>query len=113
MSKIFYFSAFRVQVRVSDGRFSVNGPAFPAGWFHIVVNFHGAEAGFSLYVDGSHVGTHTAKQPQTNLVLSKEIGIGRLYLNTDDYYSTVEVDELMIWNRNLSAQDVLDIFNLY
>lgn len=39
--------------------------------------------------------------------------IGRRFTGVDGYYGDVELDELMAWNKNLTANQVQDIYYLY
>ena len=41
------------------------------------------------------------------------LAIGRLLLHNDGQYTSVDVDELLIFDAVLSDQEVMDIYNLY
>ena len=39
--------------------------------------------------------------------------LGRQFTDDDNYYTSVQVDELMFFNRNLSASDIEAFYHLY
>ena len=44
---------------------------------------------------------------------SGDVVIGRKYVEEDKGYFSAMVDELMLWNRSLTAQEVEDVMSLY
>ena len=97
---------------VNYGFFSVSfNPIF--GWFHLVVVYLGPNNGQGLvvYVNGTEVG-RTAVMSTTLLQPGNgQLVIGKGYGN--DYYSSVVVDELTLWNRELSDQEIMDLHQMF
>ena len=82
-------------------------------WYHAVVTYDGSKAssGIKLYLDGSRVddadyasGTYTASANT-----STEVRVSSLQVNNT--YTGGKVDELAIFNSELSASDVTAIYN--
>ena len=96
-----------------DRRYFVTGPMFPVNWFHTAVVVHGPDTGASVYMNGSPAVADTTEYNGTYTTGSSEIGIGKLYLNDDRFHSTVEVDELIIWNRSLNETEVYNVYRTY
>ena len=82
-------------------------------WHHIVVTWNGgndANADLAFYIDGSNSpvsGSDASGNPVSDASLS-------LYIGSETYLSrTIDgiIDEVAIWNRTLSSQEVLDLYN--
>ncbi len=82
-------------------------------WYHAVVTYDGSKAssGIKLYLDGSRVddadyasGTYTAS-------VNTSTGVRVSSLQVNNTYSGGKVDELAIFNSELSASDVTAIYN--
>ena len=95
----------------------------PTGWTHIVVNYggRGAQEGFSIYYDGVYVNETRARHFWIpNLDDSFRIGQslfkapawwdddtdGRFLYYNFRLYGTHDIDELLIFNRTLSQNDI-------
>ena len=69
--------------------------------------------GIRIYNDGKLVGTDTTKTNETNLPSDGRIVIGRADLhhtgtpNFISFYASVEVDELLIFNRTLTEPEII------
>ena len=96
-----------------ERRYLVTGPVFPANWFHTTVVVHGSDVSASVYMNGSPAETSTTEYNGTYNPGYSEIGIGKLYLNDDRFHSTVEVDELIIWNRSLTEKEVYTVYHAF
>ena len=77
----------------------------PAGWHHVAVTIDEATMGMALYLDGEKVATGTTS------TLPRELGNTNLnYLGKsqwDDPYLPGSLDEVRIYNRALSGQEIL------
>ena len=43
--------------------------------------------------------------------VDRNIVVGRFYINTPDYYSNMQVDELIYFDHALTGDDILSIYN--
>jgi len=83
-------------------------------WHHLVFSFEGSpgtsENG-TLYVDGVYA-NHTDIS-EMDLILGEggDLKIGRGALDNDAYYGNGSVDELIIFNRSLTSNEVLSLYN--
>ena len=77
--------------------------------------YHGPNngQGITVYQDGTQVEHDDTRYNQLYTRGSGSMVIGRKYTFKDDHYTSVAVDELTMWNRQLSVQEIQDIFNMY
>ena len=87
----------------------------PDGWFHLVLNYIGPAdgQGFNIYTDGALLGNGTNKVTLSYTPGDGRLVIGRLFTDRDDAYVSVEVDELTVWNRTLTLQEIQAIYNMH
>ena len=82
-------------------------------WFHVVINYFGSVEGlgFVTYVDGEV--EHSERDPVTERTGegNGRIVIGRLYTETDTEYSTMGIDELLVFNNFLTVEDITLPYN--
>ena len=84
-------------------------------WVHAVMNFIGPDEGqgIRIYNDGRIIGNNTTKLDLTNSPSDGKIVIGRADFNVRDtantltFYASVEVDELLIFNRTLTEPEII------
>ena len=85
-------------------------------WFHVVINYFGAQAGqgFVLYFNGRQVSENSERNSddKRNGLGSGRIVIGRSFTDVDDHYSSMAVDELLLFNEFLPA-DVINLLYSY
>ncbi len=104
--------SFSVKLVVTDGFFRLAIDR-PVGWFHIGVGFSGpAEGqGILLYVNGTLVDSDdTWNQPGPFARGPGVMVLGRRHPDHGWQHSNASVDELAMWNRKLSAQEIADVF---
>jgi|GEM_PF-6373726 len=79
-------------------------------WMHVVATYDGSgtTSGINLYVDGTSAGTAKSKEDGYIAMenTNEPVAIGR----RDDYINGT-IDEVRIWNRSLSATEVLALYN--
>ena len=102
---------FRLQIYLTEGGFfyDINPPIT---WTHIVLNYIGPNdgQGIQVYEDGSLTGRDTSKSDQlTEIQGDGSLVLGRLVTNADRHYSSVEVDELLLFNEALSPEMVYQL----
>ena len=87
----------------------------PAGWYHLVMNYIGSAdgQGITVYTDGAVQGSGTSKYTQTEQPADGRVVIGRYYTDNDERYASVLVDELTLWNRTLTLQEIQAVYNMH
>ena len=88
-------------MQLSHGQYVVSATvAPPAGWFHLTVMYRGDGKGLMIYYDGETIGSATTKNSYTEIGSSSgEVVLGRQLTNKDNYYASVMVDEVALWNN--------------
>ncbi|PZQ49099.1 MAG: hypothetical protein DI551_00150 [Micavibrio aeruginosavorus] len=82
------------------------GSAFPADtWYLLTCTYDGND--LKMYIDGELV--QTTSSQMTPLVNSQAVGLGALG-NGDEKFDGI-IDDVMIFSRGLSAEEVMDIYN--
>ena len=85
----------------------------PNQWFHVVFNYFGPEPdekGYTVYHNGDQVTSqffieNDSRAPQKDA----EIVIGRRFTGVDGFYSSLIVDELLFFNRDLSGREITNL----
>ena len=105
---------FRTLIHVSDGGISHYGTKPANNWFHIVVNYFGPnnEQGFKTYFNGNHGITDSTKWQHNFAPSNRKIVIGRLFVEINHYYTSMSVDELLIFNHTLTLQEINSLYNI-
>ena len=67
--------------------------------------------GIRMFVDGAQVASDTTKQGGPYPVGDGRIVVGRFYVDRDQDYTSVQVDELIYFNASLTSDDVQSIYN--
>ena len=104
---------FRFYVTIEDFFFYRSISKVEDVWIHLVINYVGPGnyQGFDLFQDGTLVqgtqygGNFDGTPGDGRLVLGKQ------YVDEDDNYAWVDVDELVFLNRKLTASEVMKIYN--
>ena len=103
---------FRFEVALLDRRLYTFHPV-RSGWTHIVLNYIGPndDEGIRIYYNAEEL-----ESDITNLVVSFSAGdgrivIGRGYTNENSNYASVNVDELLFFNRSLTPSEVTVLHN--
>ena len=105
----------RYSVYVPDGYFTFIEPQ-TSNWVHAVMNFIGSNEGqgIRIYNDDKLIGNDTTKSNGSFAPSNGGIQLGRIdfrWLNnpgsTYPLYASVEVDELLIFNRTLTEIEII------
>ena len=90
----------------------VNLPS-PVGWTHIVMNYIGPNDGEGIrgYYNGSEVASETTKSEDTVPAGDGRIVIGRVFTYSDERYTSMQIDELIFFNKALSTTDITAMYN--
>ena len=92
-------------------RVHTSSPTNDNNWHNIVMSYDGSStaAGLSIYVDGNLVPKVVDSDTLTVSILNNDpLVIGKL--STDTNYFTGSIDEIQIWNVELSSTDVTDLY---
>ena len=113
-----FYSSFIIlfcssQFILPDGSFSVSYSPHPKEWFHLVLNYIGPNdgEGIRLYLDAVEVSNDTSKSLESRSAGDGRIVVGRLSTNSNGNYASVQVDELIYFNRALTTAEVQLIYN--
>ena len=74
--------------------------------------FNGPSTGITVYRDGQAQGTD-AFHSSSFSVGNGQLVIGRRFVDANHNYVSVEMDELIFWNRILSQQEVQELYTQY
>ena len=98
---------------VPNGFFSVD-VAPVTGWFHLAVVYLGPNDGQGLivYVNRTKVKKCAQRSNRGTSPGNGQLVIGNKLIGSDDY-SSVAVDELTLWNRELSDQEIEDLYQMF
>ena len=69
--------------------------------------------GITVYTDGSLQGNDTSKYTRSWAAGDGRLVIGRWYTDRDQRYASVAVDELTLWNRTLTLQEIQAVYNMH
>ena len=106
-------SCFRYNVHLREWYFSLKADATPDRWTHITFVYVGPDGGITVYHDGVLKGGTKRKiyyEPDTYY---GELKIGKLFEDDNHRrFGKVMVDELTLWNRQLSLEEIMKIKNI-
>ena len=94
---VFCVIFFSYILHQSDKGYAMYIDGKPTGWFHLTIVYHGDGNDVDIYYDGQRKDTFS---PGSSTVPSGSghTVIGRQFIDQDNYYATVEIDELTLWN---------------
>ena len=85
----------------------------PAGWFLMAMVLRGPDAGIVAYHDTTLVADTTSKRVYGSAPGESRVFIGRKRVSHHQDYSSMMVDELTMWNRKLTSEEVIQIHEMY
>ena len=98
-----------------DGYFASGFIETNDGWIHVALVYSGPNdgQGIRVYHNGAHQRDDTAKYPQATGTPPGILKIGKRYDHLGNaQYGRVTVDELTLWNRQLSEKEIQSIMAL-
>lgn len=104
---------FTIRMTAGTGNDQVlEGPVLPTNtWKHVAVVLSGSPGGGALYVDGTQVDNDTAVTLRpSDLGATTMNWLGRSQYATDTYFNGL-LDELRIYNRALTAGEIMALFS--
>ena len=72
--------------------------------------YHGVEQGITAYMDGILVGTDTSRNPFDRPSGNGEVVIGRRVGWFETFYASAFVDEIKMYNRQLSQEKIANMY---
>ena len=99
MKHLYQRHIFRYKMYTRDGLYSITIPGKPTGWFHLTMVYQGVSNTVVIYYNGEEVGKGFKYIWQLRISGSGHIVIGRGANDFDGLYSTMEIDELTLWNN--------------
>jgi hypothetical protein len=108
LSRYFYTSFGNCTVGVT----SPSSPTLPGlSWHHVVWTASGLSGISKMYFDGVLVDTDITSSFFTSInYFNRPITIGNVDPNSCDWFGGY-LDEISIWNRNLTAQEITNLYN--
>ena len=85
----------------------------PPGWFLITMVLRGPDDGIVVYHGATQVAEDTTKSNLPSAPGDSRVLIGRKRISRDDDYASIMVDELTMWNRKLTPEEVTQIYEMY
>ena len=81
---------------------------FRSVWIHLVLNFMGPNhgEGIQIYYNGAQVASDRTKSSGSRPSGDGRIVVGRYYPDFELYYASVQVDELIFFNRYLIREEI-------
>ena len=77
-------------------------------WYHFAVTRDVSEKQYSVYIDGSLLSTHTYNTNPNTTATSLDFELG--HTDADDYFDGM-LDEVSLWNRVLTADEISALYN--
>lgn len=102
----------RLWIRHPDGSLSSQGSNSnlnDSTWYHVAAVYDDSEKTVYFYLNGQPDGDGTYPDKMENTTWTS-LSIGRCYYGTGYQWNGM-IDEVAVWNRTLSPQEILDIYN--
>ena len=90
---------------------SMNVLGVPTGWFYVVLTYQ--DQTLAAYHNKIVQTGRQVSGAASSLSASGTAFIGKSYVDVDNHYSSVIVDELVMWNRVLSPAEVVQIYDTF
>jgi len=102
---------FEAFVKLSDGsvepRVNSNIAAAPGQWYYVAVSWNGSQ--LKIYVNGQPAGTSTRSGTLTSTTVEADIGRGEQANPACNYWNGI-IDQVKFYNRPLSDNEILDLY---
>ena len=91
--------------------------SYPSGWFHTVLTLDNNDERMMRYVNGVHEDRnewpYESSSSGSVTPIANTVVFGRDTVKRDNYYGDVQIDELLVFNSVLTADDVQDLYVQY
>ena len=96
---------------LDNGYLNVKLQNLPEIWTHVVLNYVGLEecTGIKIYENGRFTAADTTKTRSVYAPAEGRLVIGRSSIASDGRYSSVKLDELMLFDSTLSEDQIRDL----
>ena len=64
-----------------------------------------------MFINGAEVKSDPSKSLRHGGPVDRKIVVGRFYIDTPNYYSNMQVDELIYFDHVLTGNEILSIYN--
>ena len=84
----------------------------PSGWTNLIFNYLSTNEGdgIQIFYNGEEVGSNSNKQGGPLSTGNGRLVVGRRFTKSNQDYASVEIDELVFFNRALSNVEVESIY---
>ena len=84
-------------------------------WIHLVLNFLGQNSGegTQAFTDGVLVSRDQSGYSTSQTAGDGRVVVGKRYVNVNNYYAHVEMDELIFFNQALLEDQVKGLYDAY
>ena len=72
--------------------------------------YHGAGQGITAYVDGTQIGRDTGKISSSKNTGDGWVSVGKRTVAGGGHYVSASVDEIKFYNRQLTQQEICDMY---
>ena len=115
MTKIKIFSFHRFALYVEEGARREDTMYYSFNeWHHFVASFRGLELRerYSVYYDGTLQNTDYTSSDIRQTPGNGHVVVGKRWKNVDGFYTSVELDELVFFNRSLDELEIQALYQL-
>ena len=100
---------YRYAIDEPDWVFIITTDISSGGWVHAVMVYHGVGQGITVYHDGREIGTNL----EGGFLGSKPKGNGQVLIGKRGagHYTSVSVDEIKLYNRQLSQEEIGNMYS--
>ena len=105
---------FSTDFDVSGGSFDNSGYRPSNDWFHVVINYSGPNngEGFVTYFNGETAYNDSTVEEDDTTPGDGRIVIGRSFTEVDDYYTSMAVDEVVLFNKVLTEHEIKCLYEI-
>ena len=106
----FPFITFSFQVNERQRYYIIDAEITNNEWVQVVMVYKGSGEALRVHVNGD-VRRGNVQYRLPVVLSSGEVVIGRKYIEEDQTYCSTMVDELMLWNRSLTEEEVENVMS--
>ena len=104
------FTLFASYAVDQTGGFYQMSVGAPHAWVHAVMVYHGFNQGITVYQDGSLIGSQTQRGGTWHTGGNGQLIIGNRNYGSGDHYVSASVDEIKLYNRQLSKEEICNMY---
>ena len=98
-----------------SGYFSTSFNTIVNQWIHLVLNYIGPNnrQGIRLFEDGVRARSDSYLNSYNYTAGDGRVVVGKAYVDSAGYYASLEMDELIFFNKALMEAEVRELYNMY